>query len=169
VGNYINMIITLTNDKRIEYYLSHFINSPEICEYIVLLKNTIEEKDAYDYHYERWETHASSYYKCFEYNQWKERRPYSYVVDSKRYIAKKDRCLDYYLETGISFQVRDLLLTILSNSNEYFSDYLFGNIEKVRFTVDETSILNKDIKEWRKEDDDIYSVLAQKIMEQFID
>lgn len=161
------MILTLSNDKRIEYYLSHFINSPEICEYIVLLKNTMEEKDAYDYHYERWETHAGSYYKCFEYNQWKERRPYSYVVDSKHYIAKKDRCLDYYLETGISFQVRDLLLDILSC--DFSSDPILGSISNVHFTMDETSVLSKGMKEWRKEDDEIYSVLAQKIMENFID
>ena len=163
------MIITLSKNKRIEYYLSHFIDEPEICKYIVDLKNKMEEKDAFEYHYERWETIAGTYYKSFEYNQWRERTPYSYVVDSKRYIAKKDRKLDYYLETGISFQVRDLLLSVISKSDEYFSYPKFASIEKGRFTVDETSILNKDIKEWRKEDDEIYSILAQKIMEQFID
>ena len=166
------MIITLSKNKRIEYYLSHFIDEPEICKYIVDLKKNMEEKEAYDYHYERWETHAGKYYNCIEYNQWKEMIPYSYVhMDSvsKKYIVKKDRKLDYYLETGISFQVRDLLLSILSKSNESFSYLIFPSIEKVRFTVDETSILNKDIKEWRKEDDEIYSILAQKIMEQFID
>ena len=168
------MIITLSTNKRIEYYLSHFIDEPEICTYIVDLKNEMEEKEAFDYHFERWETHAGNYYKCIEYNQWKEMTPYSYVIDSKRYIAKKDRKLDYYLETGISFQVRDLLLSILSKSEERlsllecFTFPILANIKKVQFTVDETSLLNKDIKEWRKEDDHIYSILAQKIMEQFI-
>ena len=159
------MIITLKNNKRIEYYLSHFIDEPEICKYIVDLKNNMEEKNTYEYHYERWETLAGSYYKCFEYNKWRERIPYSYVMDSQRYIAKKDRCLDYYLETGISFQVRDLLLSILSCN--FSSDPILGTISKVNFTIDETSILNKYMKEWRKEDDYIYSILAQKIMDLF--
>ena len=166
------MIITLSKNKRIEYYLSHFIDEPEICKYIVDLKNIMEEKEAYDYHYERWETHAGNYYKSIEYNQWKEMIPYSYVhMSSKgnKFIVRKDRKLDYYLETGISFQVRDLLLNILSKSDEYFSYRTFTNIMKVRFTIDETSILDKDIKEWRKEEDEIYSILAKKIMEQFID
>ena len=166
------MIITLSKNKRIEYYLSHFIDEPEICKYIVDLKNIMEEKEAYDYHYERWETHAGNYYKSIEYNQWKEMIPYSYVhMSSKgnKFIVRKDRKLDYYLETGISFQVRDLLLNILSKSDEYFSYRTFTNIMKVRFTIDETSILDKDIKEWRKEEDENYSILAKKIMEQFID
>lgn len=161
------MIITLSNNDRIIYYLYHLIDEPNICKNIVDLKTEMEEKEAFDYHFERWETIAGTYYKSFEYNQWRERTPYSYVVDSKRYIAKKDRRLDYYLETGISFQVRDLLLDILSNSKEFLSDPILGYIEKVRFTIDETSILNKDVKEWRKEDDEIYSILAQKIMDTF--
>ena len=161
------MIITLSKNDRIIYYLSYFIDEPNICKNIVDLKTEMEEKEAFDYHFERWETIAGTYYKCFEYNQWRERTHYSYVVDSKRYIAKKDRRLDYYLETGISFQVRDLLLDILSNSKEFLSEPILGTIEKVRFTIDETSILNKDVKEWRKEDDQIYSILAQKIMDTF--
>jgi len=161
------MIITLSNNDRIIYYLSYFIDEPNICKNIVDLKTEMEEKEAFDYHFERWETIAGTYYKSFEYNQWRERTPYSYVVDSNRYIAKKDRRLDYYLETGISFQVRDLLLDILSNSKEFLSDPILGYIEKFRFTIDETSILNKDVKEWRKEDDQIYSILAQKIMDTF--
>lgn len=164
------MIITLSNNKRIEYYLSHFIDEPEICKYIVDLKNTMEENDAYDYHYERWETHAGKYYNCIEYNQWHEMVPYSYVHMSSRmnkYVVIKDRKLDYYLETGISFQVRDLLLSIISKSEGCFSYRKFTNIMKVRFTIDETSILDKDIKEWRKTDDEIYSILAQKIMDTF--
>jgi hypothetical protein len=165
------MIITLSTNKRIIYYLSHFIDEPNICKNIVDLKTEMEEKEAFDYHYERWETHAGNYYKCIEYNQWKEMTPYSYVhMSSKgnKYIVRKDRKLDYYLETGISFQVRDLLLNILSKSDEYFSYRTFTNIMKVRFTIDETSILDKDVKEWRKEEDEIYSILAKKIMEQFI-
>jgi hypothetical protein len=159
------MIITLTNNKRIGYYLSLFINEPDICKNIVDMKTKMEEKEAYDYHYERWETIAGKYFKCFEYNQWRERPPYSYVVDSQRYFEKKDKRLEYYLETGVSFQVRDLLLNILSC--DFLSDPILGDISKVKFTIDETSILNKDFKEWRKEDDQIYSILAQKIMDTF--
>ena len=159
------MIITLSNNKRIEYYLSHFIDEPEICKYIVDLKNNMEEKDAFDYHYERWETIAGTYYKSFEYNQLKARTPYSYVLDTQRYFTKKDRCLEYYLETGVSFQVRDLLLDIISC--DFSSDPILGTISKVNFTIDDTSILSKYVKEWRKEDDQIYSILAQKIMDTF--
>lgn len=165
------MIITLSTNKRIIYYLSHFIDEPNICKNIVDLKTEMEEKEAFDYHFERWETIAGTYYKSFEYNQWREMIPYSYVhmsSNGNKYIVRKDRKLDYYLETGISFQVRDLLLNILSKSDEYFSYRTFTNIMKVRFTIDETSILDKDIKEWRKEEDEIYSILAKKIMEQFI-
>ena len=38
------MIITLSKNKRIEYYLP-FIDEPEICKYIVDLKNNMEEKN----------------------------------------------------------------------------------------------------------------------------
>lgn len=157
------MIITLDSNKRIEYYLSHFIEELEICKYIINLKNDMEEKDIFEYHHERWENISGKYFKSFDYNQSREIIYYSYVIDSNRFIAKKDKCLDYYLETGISFQVRDLLLDIITKPS---LDMFFPNLgDKSKNNVDRKSILSKDIKEWRKEDDEIYSKLAQKIMD----
>ena len=140
----------LTKDKQISLFLSKFISIDAIRYKIIYFKNEIEKKEALDYHIERWETISSKYFRSFE-----KGLNYSYAVDSKYYITEKDRCLEFYNETGISSQVRDLLLDILNCYIEIFHEPYSDNI------------LSCTMYEWREEDDKIYSNLANEIMKKF--
>ena len=89
----------------------------------------------------------------------------SYVINDKFFIANKDKNLDFYNETGISCQVRSLLLDILNcPSPEYFSPN--GHPLKYINYINDT-ILNKTLYEWREHDDKLYNILSKKIMEFF--
>ena len=75
---------------------------------------------------------------------------YSYILATDKCFATKDRCLEFYNETGISFQVRNLLMDIL----------------KCPVTQSD-SILNCSLYEWRNDDDKLYCILAEEIMKTF--
>ena len=143
----------LTSDKQISLVLSKFIPIEPIRYKIIQLKNEKETKEAFEYHSERWETISSKYFRSLE----KSSRPYSYVLDSKYYISEKDRCLEFYNETGISYQVRALLLEILQCTFEL--DPLYRTFSD--------NILNAHWYEWREADDAIYSILSEEIMKKF--
>ena len=145
--------MNLTNDQQISLLLSQFIPIEPIRYKIIYLKDQIEKQEALKYHTERWETISSKYFRSLE----KTAKPYSYVIDSKYYISEKDRCLDFYNETGISYQVRSLLLEILQCTFEI--DPLYRTFSD--------NILNCNWYEWRKEDDKIYSILSEEIMKKF--
>ena len=142
--------MNLNNDQQISLLLSEFIPIDTIRYKIIQMKNKKEKKEALDYHIERWETISSKYFRSLE----KISNPYSYVLDSKYYICEKDKCLDFYNETGISYQVRSLLLEILNCSSEFDGMKLFSD-----------HILNCELYKWREEDDKLYCILARKINE----
>lgn len=145
--------MNLNNDQQISLLLSEFIPIDTIRYKIIQMKNKKEKKEALDYHIERWETISSKYFRSLE----KISNPYSYVLDSKYYICEKDKCLDFYNETGISYQIRGLLLEILNCAFEF---------ETVKIPASD-HILNCTWYEWRKEDDKIYSILSEEIMKKF--
>ena len=142
--------MNLNNDQQISLLLSEFIPIDTIRYKIIQMKNKKEKKEALDYHIERWQTISSKYFRSLE----KISNPYSYVLDSKYYICEKDKCLDFYNETGISYQVRSLLLEILNCSSEFDGMKLFSD-----------HILNCELYKWREEDDKLYCILARKINE----
>ena len=76
--------------------------------------------------------------------------PQSYSIDSKYFISNKDKCFEFYNETGISYQVRSLLLEIL--------DCPMGSIFS-------ENILSCTLFEWRQNDDKLYGILSSKIMD----
>ena len=77
------MEIAITKDQTIFLFLLSKIDEPEICRYIICLKNKKEKIEAYNYHYENWERIALSYFQCL-----KNRYPtYSYVLNGDQYIA----------------------------------------------------------------------------------
>ena len=133
----------LIKDEEISLLLLTLIPINDICMDIIDLKNNIERTETLNYHMERWETISSKYFQSFEKNQQDETIPYSYTINDKDFTAVKDKCLHFYNETGISFQVRSLLLSILK-CPDTFTD----------------NILNCSLYEWRKDDDDLYSVLS---------
>jgi len=152
----------LTRKQRIYLLIQSKINIPEISKYILYLLNKTELDEAYQYHLERWETISSKYFRSFEAlpsrcvsDEGVSFNPYSYVVDSKKYVYEKDKILDFYKETGFSFQCRDLLLTTIQN--EFIDDEVFTNEEL-------QDNLSEEITECRKENDQIYGILSKRIM-----
>jgi len=150
--NQYNKIMELTNDQQISLLLSEFIPIDVIRYKIIQMKNKKEKKEALEYHIERWETISSKYFRSLEKDYHGVVIPQSYSIDSKYFVSNKDKCLEFYNETGISYQVRDLLLDILQCP--------MGSL----FTE---NIMDCTLFEWRKEDDKIYSILSEEIMNKF--
>ena len=131
---------SLTKDQIIYLLLLSKIDEPQLCRYIIGLKNRKERIEAYNYHYEQWEKIASKYFKCLE-----NRYPtYSYIFNGHEKIAKQDNNLVFFKETGISYQIRDLVMGLI---NGYEKD----------------DISEEEKKIWRREDDKLYNGLARKI------
>ena len=130
------------------------ILEPSLVLNIVKIMKITEEKEILDYHTERWETISGKYFKSMENSPFTNaENNYSYVLNGEHYIYEKDRTLDYYKETGISFQSRRLLLDTLKNEALEWSD-----------GPDVVDNLNKESEEWRKYNDKIYGILSLKIM-----
>jgi hypothetical protein len=72
------------------------------------MKNTVENKEALHYHTDRWESIALKYIKAGEKN---ELSHHSMMAIRNR--PRVDPCLDFFKETGISYQIRYLVLDLL--------------------------------------------------------
>ena len=120
-------------------YLMRLIPISDICIRILNEKNKVEKLETYNWWYNMWETHSGKYYKCLD----KDRTDginkfiYSFILDNKKVVAERDRNMEYYNYTGISYQIRGLILNLIS---EYKDD----------------SISKEEIKLWRIEDDKKY-------------
>lgn len=134
------------------------LNDPNLCNYILINlinREKKEDEETLSYHIERWNTIASKFFKCIEYNQWNEKIPYSYISNTskyKNYVVKIDKNIDFFLETGFSAQSRDILLDVITDDN------LFNPDNKL---VDDSSKLY--IIKWAKEGDDELSLLSEKV------
>ena len=148
------MSISLNKDKLISLYLSRLIPINELKFKIIKLKTILENKESLEYHIERWETISSKYFRSFEINQYNQRQPYSYIFDDIYYISLPDKNMDYYNETGISFQTRDMLLDIISYPVSFNKET----------GICKQSIINNKNIEYRKKDDEIYGILSKEIM-----
>ena len=154
----------LPSNAQIYLLLLSKIHIKELCSKIIYIKTNIELKESMLYHIERWETISSKYFRSLEYDY---NHPEvagrsgldSYVIDDKYYIVKPDKLLDYYNETHSSYQVRHLLMDILSVDDGYFRPY--------HHNVDNISILNGDYNEYRKSKDKPYSILSKLITNTF--
>ena len=130
----------LTRDQKTYLLLLTKINEPYLCRYIIYLKNEKERIDTYNYHSERWKDIVLSYFRCLE-----TRYPtYSYVFNGETFIANIDKNLEFFNKTGLSYQIRELVMSLI---NGYKDD----------------SITEEEKKIWRKEDDILYRKLAQKV------
>lgn len=137
------MEYSLKKDEYIRLYLKYFIPIPEICNKIIVLKNTIENKDTLDYHIDIYDNIIGEYY----YTRDNHTGKFSYVHDSSKYIVKPDHRINFYQMTGISYQIVDLIHELISINHEKAWD----------FQID-------DKKYWLKYDDELYSNLSNKIM-----
>lgn len=149
------MSISLNKDKLISLYLSRLIPIDILRFKIIKLKTILENKESLEYHIERWETISSKYFRSFEINQYNHRQPYSYIHNDKYYISLPDKNMDYYNETGISFQIRDMLLDIISYPT---------SVDWWKTGICKRSIIKNQHIEYRKKDDERYSILSNGIM-----
>jgi hypothetical protein len=143
----------MKNNKDIQIFLilSTKINEPNIVKNIINIIKNEEEKDALEYHVERWETIAGSFFQSIERWPSGDPHPYSFVLDGRKYIYEKDRNLSYFSETSVSYQCRELLLeTIKNEALEFVNDKYIDN-------------LTGESKEWREINDKMYSVLSKLI------
>ena len=129
-------------DITIFLLLNQKIKINEISWKILSLKNKIEEREVSEYYDELFENIAGKYFKCLE-NKYPT---YSYILDGCKIVAKRDNNIKFYLETGVSYQVRDLVLDLIVN----YEDDLFKDKSK------------DEKKQFRKEDDILYGKLAEK-------
>lgn len=130
-------------------YLMRLIPIRDICIQILHEKREVEKIENYNWWYDMWETHAGKYYKCLN----KYNIIYSYILDDyilndNDIISEKDRDMEYYNYTGIPYQIRGLVLNLIS---EYKDD----------------NISEEEIKLWRIEDDKKYYKISLEIMEKF--
>jgi len=143
------MEIGLNQNEYISLLLSVKVINVDLRNKIIEEKDKLEKKEAYEYHVERWKEISIKYFRSFRKDKYNNKIYYSYVLnDTDEYNAEVDDNLDYYNETGVSYQVRDLLLSTIISPG---------------FNPDR-SLLNYKIKEWRKLDDTMYGILAKKIM-----
>ena len=143
-------------DVYIYLLLSTKIYEPNIINKIINKTKEIEDKETLQYHTERWETIAGSYFKCTD----RARSPftdskniYSYVLNGKENIYERDRILDYYKETGVSFQIRGLLLDVIKNELLTWPETRDKYVDN----------LSDESKGMREEDDRLYSPLSKLI------
>jgi hypothetical protein len=143
-------------DVYIYLLLSTKINEPNIITKIINDSKKMEDIETLEYHYERWVTIAGSYFKCIDRLPFtSSRNYYSYVLNSEKYIYEKDRILDYYKETGVSFQTRELLLDIIVN------DILTSNGTCDKYICN----LSGESKDMREKNDKMYYPLSELIMD----
>ena len=147
------MEIALTNDEEVLMNLLSILPILPICQKIIQLKNRREKEDTFNYHVERWTTLSSMYFRSFEISNnlgisnpspslFEHKTYISYTINDEKYVSGPDTNLDYFHETGISYQVRDLLMSILKTKDW----------EKQHW------------KEIREGDDKLYYVLSGQIM-----
>ena len=137
------MMYSLKKEQLISLYLSRVIPISEIRYLIINRKNKMETEETLDYHKERWDNIAGSHYMIHDTHQGK----YSIIHDSINYVVKPDHRLDFYNATGVSYQIVELIHEII----------------KRNFIQADRSC---HYKKFLKEDDKLYSQLANLIMKE---
>ena len=122
--------------------LNRFIDEKEISKHILNLKEDIEQEETKRFHIELWSSLMDKYYKSREYSLFtKPLNHFIYFEGGRKYIYETHRVMDFYNETGISFQSRELLLATLSQENmdgytsiipptsvREINDHIYGNL-----------------------------------------
>ena len=99
-----------TTDQQILSILLDYIPIVHICNNIIDMKNTSENKETLQYHMNLWNSIALKYIKAGERNKLSHHTMVSAWVS---YDYRLDDCLDFFKETGISYQIRYLVLDLL--------------------------------------------------------
>jgi hypothetical protein len=139
------------NKEELQIVLFKIIPDTDLCVKIINLKDKIEKEDTLEYHIERYDTIYNKYKSSFQYDSLGSKTFYSYIIDETQYFSNKDRYLDFYNETGISYQVKSLLLDILNSPTT----------DKNLIHNDGFSLTDEKIRNYN---DKLFSTLAQGIM-----
>lgn len=122
--------------KKIEKILINYYGNIDIAisiiKYLEDIKE-IERKETLKYHIDRWDNIAGSYFLLTN----SKYKRFSYILDDRHYIIKKDHNTKFYNITGLSYQIIDLIHELIKISYD---------------------------NDWLLEDDKKYSKLANKIM-----
>jgi hypothetical protein len=140
------MMYSLKKEQLISLYLSRVIPISEIRYLIINRKNKIETEETLDYHMERWTNIAGSHYTTHDTHFGK----FSIIHDSINYVVKPDHRLDFYNATGVSYQIVELIHGLI----------------KRNFILPGVSHRPCHYKKFMKEDDKLYSQLANLIMKE---
>ena len=141
----------MNSKDEIILYLYKFIPIMELCVKIVNMKIKIDKEETYNYHLELYNKIHLSYLNSFDYSTQRDRTYYSYILDDKHIICEKDRNMNFYNITGISYQVRNILLDVINSPTT--------NYDLIRSDYTD--------KEIRNEDDKLLSLLTNEIKKKF--
>lgn len=125
--------------RKIKKILENYYDNIDIAEYIVKTLEKIEEiekKETLEYHIDRWENIAGSYFEVINNNYNK----FSYVLTTsigREYHIKKDHITKFFNITGVSYQIVELVHELIKRSHD---------------------------EQWLLHDDEMYSKLADNIM-----
>ena len=140
-------IRNLSIDEEILLLLKELLNhNIEICKIVLKYKKGKENLENKLYYSGRYEKIAKEHYYMHDNHVGK----FSYIHDSHIYVLKKDFKLDYYKYTGISYQIIELIHELIKLKNDKY------------ITKDE------GYEYWLNHDDELYSVLSEKIMKEMI-
>ena len=106
----------LMKDQKICLFLIQRLPIPDLCRLIIDYKNYLETQDNYIYHISLWENISSRFFISCE----TKFPTYSYILNGEHYIANKDRNLEYYNYTQISYQVRNMIRDDMSLNDQAF-------------------------------------------------
>ena len=140
-------IVPYDSYNTVLMYLSTFIPEISICKLILKHKKDLENIDIMDYYMNRWENIAGEHYYMHD----NHTNRFSYILDDINYIVKKDMLPNFYNNTGISYQVVELVHELIKLKNEY-------RLHDTRYNSDTYITM-------LKHDDKLFSLLAKKIMD----
>ena len=135
--------INLSKNQEMLMILFRILPVKELCKLIITLKNKYEIYEINKYYKKKKKNIYKKHYHIHKHHE----KKFSYILNSTKYVIKKDYDLSFYDRTGISYQIIELIHHLIKIKNEP----LIKN--------------NKEYKEWLNYDDKLYSQLSIKIME----
>lgn len=126
--------------EKIEKILTSYYNNYDVAKRIIIeldLIDEIEKKETLEYHMDRWNNIAGSFFEVKNSNYNK----FSYIFSTsigREYHIKKDHITTFFNITGISYQVVDIIHELIMRSHDL---------------------------EWLEHDDKIYNELVIKLMQ----
>ena len=125
------MLVFPKKDRLIYLFLLMKCNNTDICEYINQIRIKLETNDTINYHIERWETISSKYFRATE-TLYRYSSKVYYTSSNIKYIYNPDHMTDYYKETGISQQVRDMIFELIRSDKKkrIKDDEQYGKLAK---------------------------------------